>query len=169
MTALSLLFAALTIQAPPAPDRAAIIAAAADILEKARYCTFVTVARDGQPHARVVDPLKPDASLTIWFATNPLTRKVQQIRRNPKVTLSCFDPASASYITLHGRAALISDLTQKQQHWKQDWTAIYPKGPAGDDSLLVRITPVRLEISSESRGMFGDPKTWLPLSIQFRR
>jgi len=33
--------------------------------------------------------------------------------------------------------------------------------------VLIRFTPSRLEIVSESRGMIGDPKTWLPLSIEF--
>lgn len=31
----------------------------------------------------------------------------------------------------------------------------------------IRITPARLEIVSESRGMIGDTKTWLPLAIDF--
>lgn len=48
------------------------------------------------------------------------------------------------------------------------WTGIYPSGARGADSVLIRVTPVRLEIVSESRGMVGDPKTWLSLAIEFR-
>lgn len=33
--------------------------------------------------------------------------------------------------------------------------------------LLIRMTPARLEIVSESRGMVGNPRTWLPLAIEF--
>ena len=33
--------------------------------------------------------------------------------------------------------------------------------------MLIRIVPARLEIVSEPRGMIGDPKTWLPLAIDF--
>ena len=158
---------ALSSQAAPRPERAAIVAAAADIIQKAHYCTFITIGQDGQPEARIVDPLAPDAAFTIWIATNPLTRKVDQVRRNPRVTLSCFDAATSSYVTVLGRARLVSGEAEKQRHWKKDWSAFYPKGPSGNDVVLIELTPARLEIVSESRGMIGDPKTWLPLSIDF--
>jgi general stress protein 26 len=157
----------LAAQSSPRPERPAILAAAADVVVKAHYCTFITVDDNGQPQARIVDPLAPDASFIIWIATNPLTRKVDQIRRNPRVTLSCFDSASASYVTVLGRAELVADAAEKQRHWKPDWSAIYPNGARGHDVVLIRVMPARLEIVSESRGMIGDPKTWLPLSIEF--
>lgn len=167
ISALLLSLTSITGASVAQPARSAVIAAATDIVQKAHFCTFVSVDANGQPQARVVDPIAPDASFTIWFATNPLTRKVEQIRRNPKVTMSCFDSASTSYITVLGRAELVSDVKEKQQHWKKDWVAIYPSGPAGSDSILVRIVPGRLEIVSDSRGLIGDPKTWLPLAIDF--
>lgn len=151
------------------PSRAAVIAAATDIIQKAHYCTFITIGEDGYPQARMVDPIPPDADFTIWFATNPLTRKVDQVRRNPQVTLSCFDAGTSSYVTLLGRGSLVTNATEKQRHWKSDWAAIYPNGSKSNDFMLIRITPARLEIVSESRGMTGDAKTWLPLAIDFSR
>ncbi len=149
------------------PSRATVIAAATDIIQKAHYCTFITVDADGQPQARIVDPIAPDADFTIWFATNPLTRKVDQVRRNPQVTLSCFDAGTSSYVTLLGRGSLVTDVDEKQRHWKNEWAAIYPNGAKGDDFMLIRIAPARLEVVSESRGLVGDAKTWLPLTIDF--
>jgi len=151
----------------PQPARAAIVAAAIDIVQKAHYCTFITIAEDGQPQARIVDPIVPDATFTIWFATNPLTRKVNQVRRNPKVTMLCFDASTSSYVTVVGRGDLVTDAVEKQRHWKTDWAGIYPKGAANDEFMLIRISPARVEIVSESRGMIGDAKTWLPLAIHF--
>ena len=149
------------------PPRDTVITAARDIIQKAHYCTFVTIGDDGQPQARIVDPIAPDASFTIWFATNPLTRKVNQVRRNPKVTLLCFDTSTSSYVTVLGRGDLVTDAAEKRRHWKADWARIYPKGADNDEFMLVRITPARVEIVSESRGMIGDAKTWSPLSIDF--
>jgi general stress protein 26 len=150
-----------------APSRGSIISASKDIIAKAHFCTFVTVDASGQPQARVVDPLAPDANFEIWFATNPLTRKVPEIRANPKVSLSCFDASTSSYVTVIGRAALVADPAVKKAHWKDDWAAIYPGGAASADVVLVRITPIRLEVSSEARGLKNDPKTWRPVSIGF--
>ena len=169
-TAIALLVATLPSAAAAQalqPSRAAVIAAATDIIEKAHYCTFVTIGEDGQPQARIVDPIAPDASFTIWFATNPLTRKVNQVRRNPKVTVLCFDTSTSSYVTVLGRGDLVTEPVEKRRPWKADWAAIYPKGAGSDEFMLIRITPARVEIVSESRGMIGDAKTWRPLSIDF--
>ena len=128
---------------------------------------MITIAEDGHAQARIVDPLDPDPDFTVWIATNPLTRKVREIQRNPRTTLLCFDTATSSYVTVVGRASLITNATDKQKHWKADWASIYPKGTHDDGFILIRLTPARLEIVSESRGMVGDPTTWLPLTIEF--
>jgi general stress protein 26 len=154
-------------KSPATPAREDIIAAARDIVRQARYCSLMTIAEDGHAQARIVDPLEPDPDFTMWIATNPLTRKVREIQRNPRTTVLCFDAATSSYITIVGRARLVTDVTAKEKRWKAEWAAIYPKGPRDGDFMLIRLTPSRLEIVSESRGMVGDPKTWLPLAIHF--
>ena len=156
-------------QTPPAPQhsRGEIVAAATDIVQKARYCTLVTNGEDGHPQARIVDPLGPDASFTMWIATNPLTRKVAQIRRDPRVTLLCFDAATSSYVTVLGRGAIVTDPAEKAKRWKEEWTPFYASGATGNDVMLIRLTPIRLEIVSVERGFAGDPKTWRPLTIEF--
>jgi general stress protein 26 len=158
---------AQTPQTPPPPSRAQILAGARDVMQRARYCTLVTIGEDGHPQARIVDPLGPDESFTTWVATNPLTRKVDQIRRDARVTLLCFDAASQSYVTILGRAAIVTDAAERARRWKADWAPFYPTGASGNDFLLIRVSPARLEVVSAERGLLGDPNTWRPLSIEF--
>lgn len=167
-TALSLPSYTAAQAAPPkAHSREEIISAAKAIIQKARYCTFVTNGDNGHPQARIVDPLGPDENFTIWIGTNPLTRKVNEITRDARVTLSCFDTASSSYATLQGRAAVVTDAAERAQRWKDDWKPFYTTGAGGNDFILIRLTPIHLEIVSPDRGLAGDAKTWLPLSIEF--
>jgi general stress protein 26 len=156
-------------QAPavPAPARETVIAAARDVIAKARHCTLVTVGQGGHPQARIVDPIAPDAGFTMWIATNRLTRKVSEIRRDGRVTLLCFDQASASYVTLLGRARLVDDPAARRSHWKSEWAPIYKDGPDSPELILIEVHPVRLEIVSESRGLVGNPATWLPVAVDF--
>jgi general stress protein 26 len=147
------------------PSRTEIIAAARDVMEKAVYSTFITLGEDGQPQARVVDPTLPDPNLTIWIGTNALTRKVKDIQRDPRVTLLYFHAASAGYVTVIGRAALVTEAGEKERRWKASWAPFNPNGFRGSDFTLIRVTPSRLEISSPSRNMMNDPKTWLPVVI----
>ena len=153
---------------PAAPrSRSAILAAATDIVRQARYCTLVTLGEDGHPQARIVDPRGPDASFTTWIATNPLTRKVAQIRRDSRVALLCFDAATSSYVAVLGRGAIVTDAAEKARRWKDEWTPFYASAASGNDVMLIRMTPIRLEIVSVERGFAGDPQTWRPLTIDF--
>jgi general stress protein 26 len=151
--------------AGPAPSRDAILAAATDIMRVARYCTMVTVGADGQPQARIVDPFAPEVDLTIWIATNPLTRKVQDIRRNPRVTLVYFNQAGSEYVTVIGTAQIETDPVHKATRWKADWAGLYKDDNRGDDYLLLRVRPSRLEVSAAGRGLNNDGKTWRPLIV----
>jgi PPOX class probable F420-dependent enzyme len=157
------LFAQVT--QPETPPRAEVIAVAKDIMRDARYCTLVTIGPDGQPQARIVDPFPPDSDLTIWIATNALTRKVQEVRRDPRVTLLYFNPATSEYVTVLGTAALVTDALQKAAHWKADWAALYKDQNRGEDYLLLQVKPSRVEVVSVRRGVNNDPKTWRPVSV----
>jgi general stress protein 26 len=132
-------------------------------MQEAHFCTLVTVGEDGQPQARIVDPFPPDSAFTIWIATNPLTRKVQEIQANPRVTLLCYNPAAYEFVTVLGTATLDTDPVQKAAHWKDAWDSLYKDQNRGDDYLLIRVTPFRLEVVSAKRGMHNDPATWRPV------
>jgi general stress protein 26 len=153
--------------APSPPDRDAILAAARTIMQAARYCAVITVDADGRPQARAIDAFAPEPDMSVWFATNPKSRKVAQIERDPRVTLYYFDSSDpdAGYVTLFGRARLVNDEAEKARRWKKGWEAFWPNRDAG--YLLVEVTPERLEVSSPKLGIASDPMTWAPASTTF--
>ena len=137
-------------------------------MRNARFCNLITLDRErGHAQARIVAPTAPDADMNIWIATNTLTRKVAQIRADPRVTLTYFDSSEPSYVTILGTAELVEDAAEKSKRWKEEWLEFYPDGPTGDGFTLIHVEPKRLEIVSESRGFSSDPKTWLPAAIEF--
>jgi general stress protein 26 len=113
-----------------------------------------------------VDPLPPERDLTVWIATNPVTRKVEQIRTDPRVTLFYFDPSGPGYATLLARAELVSDPAEKARHWKDDWAPFYADKHRGADFILIRCKPFRLELVSYAHGILNDPATWRPTTIE---
>jgi general stress protein 26 len=150
------------------PTRAEILAAARSIIAQARFSTFVTLGEKGEPRARIVDPFAPDSSFTVWVATNSVTRKVKEIRRDARVVLLWFEPGNPGYVSLTGRARLVSDVSEREKHWKEDWKGLYRDRNHGDDYLLIRVTPIHMEVVSYAKGMIGDPKTWRPVMLDFR-
>ncbi|MCG6988610.1 MAG: pyridoxamine 5'-phosphate oxidase family protein [Gemmatimonadetes bacterium] len=153
---------------PAAPSRDTVLAAAREIMADARFCTFVTVGLDGHPQARVVDPFTPEGEMTVWLATKPTTRKVAQIRADPRVTLLYFDAGTASYVTLVGHAELVRDPVEKAKRWKPAWSGMYEDENRGEDYLLIRVRVDRLEIVSGRHGLRNDPRTWRPVVLDLR-
>jgi general stress protein 26 len=164
IAAASLLFAG---QATP-PSRDAILAAARQVIGEARYATFVTIDTAGQPHARIVDPFPPEEDFAIWIGTHAATRKLAHIASERRVTLLYFDPPRQHYVSVHGTAAAVRDRGEKTRRFKSEWKAFYANGPAGDDYVLITITPTRLEVVAESLGMTNDPATWRPVTLDLK-
>jgi len=158
-----------TAQDPPraAPERAAVIAAAKEVMEAARYCALITIGPDGFPQARTVDTFVPEDDLTVWIGTKPVTRKVAEIRANPQVTLYYFDAGPMNYVTMLGTAEIVADPAMKAKYWKEDWASFYEDRNRGDDYVLIRVRPVRLEIVSYTHNLINDPRTWRPVTIVF--
>ncbi len=154
-------------QAPGVAERPAVLKAARELMEKARFCALVTVGEDGHPQARTVDAFAPDDDMTVWIATNPVTRKVQQVAKDPRVTLYYYEPSGPGYVTLLGKAVVVRDPAEKAKRWKEDWAAFYKDKNRGDDYVLIRVTPFRLEIVSYGHGLLNDPASWRPIAISF--
>ncbi len=151
---------------PVAPTRAAIISATRTIIGHARYATLVTVDASGQPQARIVDPFLPEDDLMIWIATNARSRKVGEVAVNDRVTLLYFDMSTQSYVTVIGRARLVRDDKEKNARWKEEWATFYKNKNHGDDYLLIRVVPSRLEVVSPALGLVNDPDTWRPVILE---
>ena len=157
--------AALAAKEEPPVDRARAISAAFEVMKSARYAALVTRGKDGFSQARIVDPLL-GADHTIWIATNPLTRKVEEIRRDGRVTLIFFDAAAKEYVTVHGRAWTVADAATKAARWKPEWQGYYKNRYEGADFELVEVRPVRYEVSSARLGFANDAKTWKPVIVE---
>ena len=146
-------------------DRERALAAAFEVMNTARYAALVTRGKDGYSQARIVDPLLgPDR--TIWIATNPLTRKVEEIRRDGRVTLIFFNAAAKEYVTVHGRAWAVLDAATKSARWKPEWQGYYKNRHEGADFQLLEVRPIRYEVSSARLGFANDAKTWKPVIVE---
>ncbi len=161
-----LFFALPSLAQQPTFSRDALISAAREIMTTTRYCALITTGRNGRAQARTMDAFAPEADMTVWLATNPRSRKVAEIRRNPKVTLYYFDRESAAYVTIYGTARLVTAKAEKARRWKDDWKAFYPD--RARDYLLIEITPEKLEVVSVTKGIVGDERKWRTPTVKFQ-
>ena len=147
-------------------SREQLLTTAREIMATARYAALITTGANGRINARTMDPFPPTADMVIWFGTNPRSRKVRELRRNPRVTIYYVDPIAQAYVSIQGTARLINDRAEKARHWKDEWKAFYPDREKG--YLLIAVKPERLEVINVKTGLTGDPNTWDPPTVIFR-
>lgn len=140
------------------------LVAAREVMRAAGHCALITIGDDGRPQARTMDPSPPDERMRVVFVTNPSSRKVQQLARDPRVTLYYFDASSPGYVTLFGTAREIEDPAEKSERWLSKWSPHYPGGPA--TAAMYEVAASRIEVVSIAHGVVGDDATWTPPSIE---
>ena len=179
LTALSILAAAptaLPTQAatpPPVPsandlyrtaDPQTLLAAARTLITEDTIATLITVDRTGQPRARSILVSPPDDDLTLWMATRPGSRKLDQLRANPIATLHFAEDSKAAYLSLMGTAHIHTDpatIHAKNPYKGPALTHFFPNFPA--DFVLLGFKPQWLELATAD--IPGEPTTWQPQGL----
>jgi general stress protein 26 len=143
--------------AQSAVNRDSMIIAAREIIKETNYCGLVTVDSTGQPQVRTMNPFPVNDELITWFATSRNSRKVKEIRNNPKVCVYYANHLSAKgYVNITGIAEVIDDkelLTKmKRDYWNgiPNWRDIF---------VLIKIVPKTLEVINYKHGLNNDPNT----------
>lgn len=142
-----------------------LLLAAREIMMSTETCALITLDQEGRPRARAMDPFNPDGDFNVWLGTNSNSRKVDQIKNDPRVTLYYLEDNDAGYVMIYGTAYLVDDKEEKEKRWKTEWEAFYPNNRKG--YLLIKIIPEWMEVVSYTHGLLGDPESWEPPKVIF--
>jgi general stress protein 26 len=145
-------------------DKAALVAAAREIMAAQTYCALVTIDETGRPSVRTMNPFPPEEDMTVWMATNTNSRKVEHIKRDPRVTLYYANHGTAiGEVALVGRAELTADPAEIQKRKRAYWDQAFP----GLKNLtLIKVVPERLEVVNYKAGLNNDPATFRAPSVE---
>lgn len=127
------------------------------ILDAAEFCFLITRGKKGELNARLMQPFGPDDNLTIWFGASPQSRKVREIRKDNRVTVTFEYAEEGAYATLLGAAAIETDRETRRRYWRDSFSAFWPDGPEGDDYVVISFSPFRIEVMDIDRGVAPEP------------
>lgn len=157
----------------PAVNDRALLDSARGLMSKDENVAMVTVDSDGQPRVRTVrafldpvDPSRPASGVTVWIMTRMTTRKVEQIRQHPHVTLYFNDDARLSYASVMGTAVVHTDPDHPgaKRHYDAEYARFFwPEFPR--DFVMIEVRPRWLEYIGP--GVGNDNQTWRPQSVVF--
>lgn len=134
-----------------------ILKVARDSMRAAQNCFLITVTASGRPAARVMLPFEAEDDFTIWLAASPVSRKVAEIRANDQVALAYDHEEEGGYVTVLGTATIHADLELRKRYWRRRFIRFWPDGPEGDDYVLIKVVPTRLEILNDTQGITPEP------------
>jgi general stress protein 26 len=153
------------LNAQPSVNRDTIILAAHEIINETTYCGLVTIDSSGQPQIRTMNPFPVKDDFVIWFATSRTSRKVREIKNNPKVCVYFANHLTAKgYVNINGSASVIDNrellIQMKRDYWNgiQGWQEKF---------VLIKIIPKSIEIINYKHGLNNDPNTFKAPTISF--
>jgi general stress protein 26 len=101
-----------------------------------------------QPRVRTVSPVVEN-DMSIWVTTRSTSRKVKQLRENPKICLAFVEPPEGDKsVTVIGEAQIVPDPVKRRRVWQLapfDLYEHFPGGPDSDDFCLLKIAVKRIE------------------------
>ena len=115
------------------------LAAAREIMAGQTYCALITQDSAGRPQVRTMNPFPPEADMSVWMATNSRSRKVEEIRNNPRVSLYYANHKDATgTVIIHGEAVLVDDMEEKLKRKRAYWDQSFPDWSY---LMLIKVVP----------------------------
>lgn len=146
-------------------NRDTLILAAHELIKETPYCGLATVDSSGQPQIRTMNPFPVKDDLVIWFATSRTSRKVREIKDNPKVCVYFANHLKAKgYVNITGSASIIDDRELLTQMKRDYWNGI----PGWQEKfVLIKIVPGTIEVVNYKHGLNNNPDTFRAPTISY--
>lgn len=138
---------------------------ARSIMKKSDYCFFISQGTHGESNARLMHPFEPDGDFNIWLGAAPNSRKVREVVKNNKVTLTFLSPTDTAYVTILGTATIENSKEKKQTYWRAYWSDMYPGGPEAEAYTLIKVEPYKIELMNFAKSVLPQPYGLKPFGI----
>ena len=155
-----------------ARDTAVVLDSADALIARHAFVGLVTVDEFNRPRIRTVrafrvkQPTTARERFTVFILTRTSTRKIDQIAKNPLVTLYFNEDQRATYATNMGRATVHRDPRNPRLQSFLDSATVHFFWPAFPrDFVMLEVTPDWLEFIGP--GVWNDPNTWRPQAVVF--
>jgi general stress protein 26 len=128
------------------------------------WATVATVGPDGAPRTRILHPIWEDH--IGWIATTRGTLKIRQIGREPRVSLTYWDPLQDN-VHIEAVATVTDDVADKSRIWDlfaatppplgYDPVVFWKGGKTDQAYALLRLDPTRIELTGLRHRSSGRP------------
>jgi len=99
-----------------------------------------TIDAKGCPNIRAVIKVENEGLRRIWFSTNTSSRKIPQVKANPKTCVYFVDFEKWMGLMLVGTTDVLQDPESRRRLWHEGDEKYYPSGVDDPDYSVLRFT-----------------------------
>jgi prepilin-type processing-associated H-X9-DG protein len=100
---------------------------------------MLTSDDDGVLRSRPMVAAQKTFEGTLWFFTREHAHKVDEVNHDPRVNVSYADGNAQNYVSLSGKATLVTDPATLKQHFSEALRAWFPKGLNDPEIALLKV------------------------------
>ena len=100
---------------------------------------MLTTEDGGHLRARPMHPSQAKFEGTLWFFTKKSSHKVDEVNAEHDVGVTFADSGKQDYVSLSGRASLVTDRAAIDSHWSEPLRTWFPNGKDDPDIALLKV------------------------------
>lgn len=110
------------------------------LVNRSTIAMFGTSSVEGYPNIRAMIKMENEGLRRIWFSTNTSSKKVAQLKKNPKSCVYFVDFDEWMGVILIGTINIVQDPESKQRLWREGFEKYYPSGVNDPDYSVLLFT-----------------------------
>jgi general stress protein 26 len=110
------------------------------LVERSPFAMLATNGDDGHPNVRAMIKMENEGLETVWFSTNTSSRKVAQLRENPRACVYFVDFSKWMGLMLVGTIEVLQDPESRRRLWREGYEKYYPAGVDDPDYSVLRFS-----------------------------
>ncbi|MDT7952447.1 MAG: pyridoxamine 5'-phosphate oxidase family protein [Acetobacteraceae bacterium] len=100
---------------------------------------MLTTEDGGKLRARPMVAAQTEFDGELWFFTRVSSHKVDEVKNEHQVGVTYSDAGTQDYVSLSGRATLLTDKALVMQHWSESMRTWFPKGVDDPEAALLKV------------------------------
>jgi len=121
-------------------DKKTAIAESLALINRCSIAFLATNADDGHPHIKAMIKSENEGLRRVWISTNTSSRRVAQLRKDPRASVYFVDMDKWMGLMLVGEAELLQDAASRRRLWHPGDEKYYPLGVNDPDYMVLRFT-----------------------------
>jgi general stress protein 26 len=111
----------------------------AELIQDFKIAMFTTVDLDGSLYSRPMACQQQEFSGDLWFFSSRSSGKIRSIEADQHVNLAYAMPSDNRFISVSGRATIVTDHHKFEEFWNPLYKAWFPLGLEDPDLILIRV------------------------------